>query len=62
MLETIVIHCPYCGESFETSVDASAGSQHYIEDCAVCCRPIEVAAHIGENGEILGVSTSTDND
>ncbi len=37
------IQCPYCGESIELSVDTSAGGQRYIEDCSVCCRPIEVA-------------------
>ena len=36
MLEALTIHCPYCGEGFETTVDLSAGSQSYIEDCAVC--------------------------
>ena len=32
--------CPYCGESFTTLIDMSAGSQEYIEDCQVCCRPV----------------------
>ncbi|MHB1951306.1 MAG: CPXCG motif-containing cysteine-rich protein [Acidiferrobacteraceae bacterium] len=36
----IAVVCPYCGESFETTADWSAGDQDYIEDCAVCCRPI----------------------
>ena len=40
MIEFVVIHCPYCGEGFETSVDVSSGAQAYVEDCAVCCRPI----------------------
>lgn len=62
MLDAIVIHCPYCGEPFETSADASAGSQHYIEDCAVCCRPIEVHLQVDEDGEITGISTTTDSD
>ena len=32
--------CGFCGETVETTVDASAGgSQTYVEDCAVCCRP-----------------------
>jgi hypothetical protein len=62
MTETIVIHCPYCGESFEAVADVSAGSQHYVEDCAVCCRPIEIALHVGDDGELLDVSTATDND
>ena len=32
MLELVTIDCPYCGESFATQVDLSAGSQHYVED------------------------------
>lgn len=46
MLEFIAITCPYCGESFETSIDTSAGSSAYIEDCAVCCKPIEIALRV----------------
>jgi hypothetical protein len=62
MTETIVINCPYCGESYETVVDLSAGSQRYVEDCAVCCKPIEVALRVGEDGELLDISTATDRD
>lgn len=36
------IHCPYCGEPIEVQVDTSAGEQAYIEDCQVCCKPIEM--------------------
>jgi len=36
------VQCPYCGESIEIQGDRSAGGQAYIEDCSVCCRPIEV--------------------
>ncbi len=62
MTETITIHCPYCGESYETIADVSAGSQRYIEDCAVCCRPIEIALRVGDDGELIDVSTGTDSD
>ncbi|MEP6939432.1 MAG: CPXCG motif-containing cysteine-rich protein [Rudaea sp.] len=62
MLEPLTIHCPYCGEGFETTVDLSAGSQSYVEDCAVCCRPIEVALRVDDDGTLLGVSTRTDRD
>lgn len=34
------IHCPYCGEPLTVFIDDSDGSQEYIEDCQVCCRPI----------------------
>ena len=36
-----VVECPYCGEHFETSVDTSAGSARYVEDCQICCQPID---------------------
>ncbi|MBN8483038.1 MAG: CPXCG motif-containing cysteine-rich protein [Xanthomonadales bacterium] len=62
MIEFVVIHCPYCGESFETSVDVSAGAQAYVEDCAVCCRPIEVRVRIDDDGGLAGVSTASDRD
>jgi transposase-like protein len=62
MLETIAIQCPYCGESYETVVDLSAGSQRYVEDCAVCCRPIEITLQVGDDGELIDVGTNTDND
>lgn len=46
MLEFVEITCPYCGEPFETGVDASAGPTGYIEDCQVCCRPIEFRVRV----------------
>jgi len=36
------VQCPYCGETIEVQIDSSAGDQGYVEDCSVCCRPIEV--------------------
>ncbi len=37
------LYCPYCGEPIDLFIDASAGEQSYVEDCQVCCRPINVA-------------------
>jgi Cysteine-rich CPXCG len=35
--------CPYCNEQISMLIDTSAGQvQSYIEDCEVCCRPIEI--------------------
>ena len=62
MLELITIDCPYCGESFSTQVDVSGGSQQYVEDCAVCCRPIEIAIEVGDDGELVAVRSATDRD
>ncbi len=48
--EFVVVGCPYCGERFETSADASAGPCKYVEDCQVCCQPIEMELRVDENG------------
>lgn len=50
MLPLQAINCPYCGESIDLIIDDSAGEQAYIEDCQVCCRPIEVAVSINTDG------------
>ena len=34
--------CPYCGEEISMLIDPSVNSQRYIEDCEVCCNPIEI--------------------
>ena len=34
--------CPYCGETISMVLDTSTQEQTYIEDCEVCCRPIEI--------------------
>lgn len=34
--------CPYCWQEISFVLDLSAGEQSYIEDCEVCCRPIQV--------------------
>jgi hypothetical protein len=47
----VVVHCPYCGEGFETSADASAGPCKYVEDCQVCCQPIEMELLVDDNGD-----------
>ena len=46
-LQTHSIGCPYCGEIIEIDIDCSEFSQSYIEDCSVCCRPINIHVEIG---------------
>jgi hypothetical protein len=54
----VTVQCPYCGESFETAVDWSAGAFRYIEDCQVCCQPIELAGDVDGDGAPLGVTAT----
>jgi len=37
-----IFQCPYCWEEISMLLDPSVSSQTYIEDCEVCCNPIEV--------------------
>jgi hypothetical protein len=39
------ITCPYCGEIFPLEIDTSQSEQSIIEDCTVCCRPINLTVH-----------------
>jgi len=34
--------CPYCWETISMLLDKSVSNQTYIEDCEVCCNPIEL--------------------
>jgi hypothetical protein len=36
--------CPYCFERISMILDLSEGGEHtYIEDCEVCCQPIQLS-------------------
>jgi transcription elongation factor Elf1 len=35
--------CPYCGEEISMVLDVSVRRQTYVEDCEVCCKPIEIS-------------------
>ncbi|XMO87457.1 CPXCG motif-containing cysteine-rich protein [Algibacter sp. AS12] len=34
--------CPHCWENISMLLDASVNKQTYIEDCEVCCNPIQI--------------------
>jgi len=55
MIDTVFLRCPYCGERFEAVADASGGDAEYVEDCPVCCRPIEMRLHVGGDGDVEGL-------
>jgi|KBSSwiStaDraftv2_1062776.scaffolds.fasta_scaffold6230196_1 hypothetical protein len=53
MVEHPVV-CPSCWETTNVLVDVSAGDQTVIEDCQVCCNPMQLTLTI-EDGEITGI-------
>jgi hypothetical protein len=45
--------CPYCGESITLSVDVTAGRrQTYVEDCWVCCRPMDILVTVHSRDDV----------
>ena len=53
--EFVAVQCPYCGERLETRVDLTADEPSYIEDCQVCCRPIEFSIEREDGGGLRAV-------
>ena len=48
----VMLACPYCGESIELLIDGSVPVQDYVEDCPVCCSPIELAVVVNADGDV----------
>lgn len=44
--------CPYCWEEISMVLDTSVRRQAYVEDCEVCCNPIEVRYVVDDEGGI----------
>ena len=51
-LQETGIGCPYCGELITLLIDLSIDTQQYIEDCQVCCQPIEVSVSLGSDDSV----------
>ncbi|MFD2917262.1 CPXCG motif-containing cysteine-rich protein [Psychroserpens luteus] len=50
-MQEYFFQCPYCWQSISMLIDVSQSQQRYIEDCEVCCNPIQLQINI-ENQEI----------
>jgi hypothetical protein len=56
LLQTVAGQCPWCGEPIElivdvSYVDCSYGDHVYVEDCQVCCAPIQVRVSLPADPE-----------
>ena len=54
MLEGLIqekdFFCPCCGENISMLLELGHGGQHYVEDCEICCSPIDISYQIDDNG------------
>lgn len=42
--------CPHCWQANTMLVDVAAGTQTFIQDCEVCCNPIEFRCEVDHSG------------
>lgn len=57
-VQWVEIQCPYCGEAFDTRVDPSQEFASYVEDCQVCCKPIQLDVDVAEGEVSVAASRS----
>jgi hypothetical protein len=57
VLVEIQIQCPHCGETIATTADTSQGDYSTIEDCEVCCAPMNIEI-VCQPGEVEDVRVS----
>lgn len=53
--EFVSVQCPYCGERFETRIDLTTNDPGYVEDCQICCQPLEIGIERDDGGALLAV-------
>jgi len=44
--------CPHCWENQLKMIDPSVSNQSFIEDCEVCCNPLQFTIEIHDNNLI----------
>lgn len=47
-MEEHFFQCPYCWEDISMLIDYSVPHQSYVEDCEVCCNPIQITVSISD--------------
>ena len=60
-LISLEVQCPYCWEQIDVIVDNCGEDQQYIEDCQVCCRPINFHIVVNELQQVQ-VNVYTDDE
>ena len=48
-MEEHFFQCPYCWEEISMLIDHSITHQSYIEDCEICCNPIQLNVTVRNN-------------
>jgi len=58
---TASVSCPYCGVEVALAIDPGGGTvQQYIEDCEVCCQPMQLTVRWDEEGAARAEAATDD--
>jgi hypothetical protein len=57
-MEEQFFQCPYCWQSISVLLDSSVAEQTFVEDCEVCCQPIEITVTFEAN-ELTGFEANS---
>ena len=57
-MEEHFFQCPYCWEDISMLIDYSVTHQSYVEDCEVCCNPIQITVTVSE-GQLVGFNAES---
>jgi hypothetical protein len=61
MDDTASVICPSCGEEIELVLDPGGGPvQEYVEDCEVCCHPMQLTVTWDDDGVAHAHAVSDD--
>jgi formate dehydrogenase maturation protein FdhE len=51
--------CPYCSSPISLIIETFSGGQTYVEDCEVCCKPMQITfkvSNAGGSGRVKNLS------
>lgn len=51
-LRDIAVVCPSCAEEMWIEVEELEGTQQFVEDCQVCCRPMHITVRRDREGNV----------
>lgn len=57
---TLAFDCPHCGQENHAQPDPVDGFSTFVQDCAVCCRPILIETEI-RRGRIIQTRVEREN-
>lgn len=48
LLDSHEFSCPWCGETNQVALEPDEAGQRLVQDCVVCCAPIEISLPLFE--------------